>query len=40
MGFNTVAFLLNDFMGRIQESPKGVAFLLSHPPMELPVWDK
>jgi len=33
MGFNTVAFLLNDFMHYIEESPKTVAWLLAHPPM-------
>lgn len=33
MGFNTVAFLLNDFFHCVEEAPKGVAWLLTHPPM-------
>lgn len=33
MGFNTVAFLLNDFMHDLEKSPKTVTWLLSHPPM-------
>ena len=32
MGFNTVAFLLNDFMHELQKSPKTIAWMLSHPP--------
>lgn len=32
MGFNTVAFLLNDFMHYIKDSPKTVAWMLAHPP--------
>ena len=31
MGFNTVAFLLNDHMRSIEESPQTVSYLLSHP---------
>ena len=33
MGFNTVAFLLNDFGRNIESSPKTVAWALSHPLM-------
>lgn len=33
MGFNTVAFLLNDLMHELEKSPKTVAWALSHPPM-------
>lgn len=33
MGFNTVVFLLNDFMRDIERSPKTVAWILTHPPM-------
>jgi len=33
MGFNTVAFVLNDYMHYLEESPKTVAWLLAHPPM-------
>lgn len=33
MGFNTVAFLLNDFMHTLKDSPKSVLFKLAHPPM-------
>jgi hypothetical protein len=32
MGFNTVAFLLNDFMHELEKSPRTVAFALAHPP--------
>lgn len=32
MGFNTVAFLLNDFMHCIEKSPLTVSWALSHPP--------
>lgn len=33
MGFNTVAFILNDFSHMLEKSPKSTAFRLSHPPM-------
>ena len=33
MGFNTVVFLLNDFMHTLKDSPKSLAYLLGHPPM-------
>lgn len=33
MGFNTVAFILNDFSHELPESPEYVAFKLAHPPM-------
>jgi hypothetical protein len=33
MGYNTVAFLLNDFMHELSKSPKSATFLLTHPPM-------
>ncbi len=33
MGYNTVAFLLNDLMGSLEHSPKAVLFALTHPPM-------
>lgn len=33
MGFNTVAFLLNDYMYYLKESPKTVAWMLAHPPL-------
>lgn len=33
MGYNTVAFVLNDLMSDIERSPKTAAWLLSHPPM-------
>lgn len=32
MGFNTVAFLLNDFMDYLERSPKTVVWALTHPP--------
>lgn len=32
MGFNTVAFYLNDMSHLIDESPRTAAWLLSHPP--------
>jgi hypothetical protein len=31
MGYNTVAFLLNDMMGDIAAAPKTLAYALSHP---------
>jgi len=33
MGFNTVAFILNDLSSELERSPKTVAHMLSHPPM-------
>ena len=33
MGFNTVAFLLNDFMHELRKSPKAVTWGLTYPPM-------
>lgn len=33
MGFNSVAFLLNDMMNEIQRSPKAITYGLAHPPM-------
>lgn len=33
MGYNTVAFLLNDLMGELKKSPKTVLHLLTCPPM-------
>lgn len=33
MGYNTVAFLLNDFMHYLKDSPYTIAFMLAHPPM-------
>ena len=33
MGFNTVAFLLNDFMYTLEKSPHTVTDMLVHPPM-------
>lgn len=33
MGFNTVAFLLNDMMYDLERSPKAVVWGLTHPPM-------
>lgn len=33
MGFNTVAFLLNDFMHSLEKSPHTVTNMLVHPPM-------
>jgi hypothetical protein len=33
VGFNTVAFLLNDYMHTLEKSPKTVTWLLSHPVM-------
>ena len=32
MGFNTIAFLLNDFMHVLKNSPKTVTWGVSHPP--------
>lgn len=32
MGYNTVAFLLNDLMHTLEKSPKTVAWAISHPP--------
>ena len=32
MGYNTVAFLLNDFMHHLAKSPHTLAFALTHPP--------
>lgn len=32
MGYNTVAFLLNDFMHHLEKSPKTIAWMVSHPP--------
>jgi hypothetical protein len=33
MGFNTVAFFLNDMMHILEKSPKTLAWALTHPPM-------
>ncbi len=33
MGFNTVAFLLNDYKHLLEQSPKTVAYALMHPPL-------
>lgn len=33
MGWNTVAFLLNDHSHELEESPKTVAWALAHPPV-------
>ena len=33
MGFNTVAFLLNDYVHTLEASPKTVAWMLAHAPM-------
>jgi hypothetical protein len=33
MGYNTVAFLLNDFMGTLKDSPNTIVKILSHPRM-------
>ena len=33
MGFNTVAFLLNDMMSDLTRSPKTALWMLTHPPM-------
>ncbi len=35
MGFNTIAFLLNDMMGYLEKSPKTVVYALTHPKMSL-----
>ena len=32
MGYNTVAFLLNDLMHELERSPKAALFALTHPP--------
>jgi hypothetical protein len=32
MGYNTVAFILNDFSSEFEKSPKTVAWRLAHPP--------
>jgi hypothetical protein len=32
VGYNTVAFFLNDFMHELVESPKALAFGICHPP--------
>lgn len=34
MGYNTVVFLLNDFMHELEKSPKAVTYGLCHPPHE------
>ncbi len=36
MGFNTVVFLYNDYMGDIKKCPNALAYLLSHPPSSFP----
>lgn len=33
MGFNTVAFILNDMMSSMERSPKTALWVLTHPPM-------
>ena len=33
MGFNTVAFLLNDMMDSISKCPHQAAYILTHPPL-------
>ena len=33
MGYNTIAFLLNDMMHELEKSPHAVTFALTHPPM-------
>lgn len=33
MGFNTVAFLLNDYMQMLEKAPKTATYLITHPPM-------
>lgn len=33
MGFNTVAFILNDFAHQLEECPEYTAFRVAHPPM-------
>jgi hypothetical protein len=35
MGFNTVAFVLNDLSDQLVKSPKTVCHMLSHPPLSL-----
>lgn len=40
MGYNTVVFLLNDFMDEIAKAPKTVAWLLSHPVGEQERFDQ
>ncbi len=32
MGFNTIAFILNDSCHELEKSPKTVAWMLAHPP--------
>ena len=36
MGFNTVAFVLNDFAYSLEESPKSTSYLLNHAPFRSP----
>jgi len=33
VGFNTVAFLLNDYSHELEKSPKSVIWALGHPPL-------
>ncbi len=40
MGYNTVAFLLNDNMHRLQDSPRTVTWALTHPPLSNQEFDQ
>ncbi len=34
MGFNTIAFLLNDMMGQVERSPHAAIYAITHPMMD------